>query len=299
MFSELTEEKKKVLKGGAITLLGAACWGANATVAKYLLDEYSVDPTWLVAIRQLGSCWLFLLTAYLINKPGLKAAVSRPKNILRIFLFGIFGILSSNLTYIQTIGATNPATATILQMLSVVFVMIWTCLRTWSKPNGKEAIGVVLALVGTFLLATGGNIHELQLSPEGFWWGMGTALSATVLVVASTRILDEFGSFVVNGLAMLIVGCVFSLIVKPWNMMPVLDGFGVFLVCVSVVVGTYGAYALFLQGAKEIGSMKASLLNSAEPLMAILTSMVFLGTTYSTSEFIGFILIIIMIFFTA
>ncbi len=299
MFAELTEEKKKLLKGCGITLLGAACWGANATVAKYLLDEYHVESSWLVAVRQLGSCWLFLLTAFLVNKQQLKAAWSSPKNILRIFMLGIFGVLASNLTYIETIRTTNPATATILQMLSVLFVMIYTCFRTWSKPNKREAIGVVLALVGTFLLATGGNIHELKLSPEGFWWGMGTALSAAVLVIASVKLIGEFGSFVVNGIAMLIVGIVFSLIVKPWDMMPVLDGFGIFLVVISVVVGTYGAYALFLQGTKEVGSMKASLLNSAEPLMAILTSMIFLGTTYSFTEFVGFILIIIMIFFTA
>ena len=78
-----------------------------------------------------------------------------------------------------------------------------------------------------------------------------------------------------------------------------LDAFGVILCVLVVVIGSFGGYALFLAGTEKVGSMRASLIGAAEPLMAIITSMVFLNATYSVVEFIGFTLIILMLFLTA
>ncbi len=144
MFKGLTEEKKKLIKGCIITLLGAACWGANATVAKYLLDEYSVSSSWLVAVRQLGSCWLFLLTAFILDRKELKAACTTPKVYLRIFVLGLFGVLASNLTYVETIRTTNPATATILQGITLFsFDLFIRFIMELLLP----AVGIYIAIV--------------------------------------------------------------------------------------------------------------------------------------------------------
>ena len=49
-------------------LIGGASWGAFGTAAKYLLDIYHVDPMWLIDIRELCACWLFLGTAFALDR---------------------------------------------------------------------------------------------------------------------------------------------------------------------------------------------------------------------------------------
>ena len=86
---------------------------------------------------------------------------------------------------------------------------------------------------------------------------------------------------------------------QPWNHMPQLDAFGVLLVAIGVFVGTFLAYGLYLQGVKDAGSLRAVLLGTVEPLMATITTVLVLGTTFSIADLIGFVLILAMVVLTA
>ena len=116
------------------------------------------------------------------------------------------------------------APTTILQSISVLMVLAFVCIKYHRSPRAKEIAGVILAFVGTFLLATDGQIGNLNFPAEGLLWGMGTALTAAAFVILPPKLLETYGSFVVNGFAMLGVGAAFTILVQPWNMMPALDG---------------------------------------------------------------------------
>ena len=81
--------------------------------------------------------------------------------------------------------------------------------------------------------------------------------------------------------------------------MPQLDVAAVALLTFMVVVGTFGAYALYLQGVKDAGSMRASLLGTIEPLTATVTSVLWLGTSFSAADLVGFALVLAMVYLTA
>ena len=70
------------------------------------------------------------------------------------------------------------------------------------------------------------------------------------------------------------------------------------LLAFVVVPGTFGAYGLFLQGAKEAGAMRAALLNTAEPVTATIATVLWLKTSFTAAELIGFALILAMVFLT-
>ena len=65
--SELTEKdldrRRRVRRGVVATLVGGTFWGLNGTVSKWLMDAYAIDPLWLVCLRELTACWLFLAAA--------------------------------------------------------------------------------------------------------------------------------------------------------------------------------------------------------------------------------------------
>ena len=295
------EQRRRIRRGIVATLVGGTFWGLNGTVSKWLMDTYAIDPLWLVCVRELTACWLFLAAAALTSQGrGQLAGVLRsPGGLLQILGVSFAAILFSQVAYLEAIDWTNSATATIMQSLGMVLVLAYVCLKMRRQPRRRELLGVGLALVGTYLVATGGNPGQLNLPPEGLAWGLGCAAAAACLSILPAEPMARWGNFTVNGLAFLVSGAVLSAWYRPWDHMPVLDGAAVAVLALCVVVGTFGAYALYLQGVRDAGSMRASLLGTIEPVTATVASVVWLATPFSAAEIVGFALIIIMVYLTA
>ena len=146
-------------------------------------------------------------------------------------------ILFSQVAYLEAIDWTNSATATIMQSLGMVLVLVYVCLRMRRRPRRRELLGVGLALVGTYLVATGGNPGQLNLPPEGLAWGFACAAAAACLAILPAAPMARWGNFAVNGLAFLLSGALLAAAYRPWEHMPVLDGTAVAVLALCVVVG--------------------------------------------------------------
>ncbi len=295
------EQRRRIRRGIVATLVGGTFWGLNGTVSKWLMDTYAIDPLWLVCLRELTACWLFLAAAAVTAKgrEQLTGVLRNPAGLLQILGVSFAAILFSQVAYLEAIDWTNSATATIMQSLGMVLVLVYVCLKMRRRPRRRELLGVALALVGTYLVATGGNPGQLNLPPEGLAWGLGCAAAAACLSILPAAPMARWGNFTVNGLAFLFSGAVLSLWYRPWEHMPALDGVALVVLALCVVVGTFGAYALYLQGVKDAGSMRASLLGTIEPVTATIATVVWLATPFSAAEIVGFALIIVMVYLTA
>ena len=295
------EQRRRIRRGIVATLVGGTLWGLNGTVSKWLMDTYAIDPLWLVCVRELTACWLFLAAAALTarGREQLAGVLRSPSGLAQVLGVSFAAILFSQVAYLEAIDWTNSATATIMQSLGMVLVLAYVCIKMRRRPRRRELLGVGLALVGTYLVATGGNPGQLNLPPEGLAWGLGCAVAAACLAVLPAAPMARWGNFTVNGLAFLVSGAVLSAWYRPWEHMPALDGLAVAVLALCVVAGTFGAYALYLQGVKDAGSMRASLLGTIEPVTATVASVVWLATPFSGAELVGFALIIVMVYLTA
>ena len=271
----------------------------NGTISQELLHEYAVDPVWFTCVKQLGSFWLFLVSARFATPRELSGVVRDGRALLGIFATAMTTIVLLQVSYMNAIKWTNSGTATVLQSLNLLFVLAYVCVTSRRVPRRREVVGVALAFAGTFLIATGGNPTSLVLPAAGLAWGILTAVGQSLLSIQPVRLIERWGSLVVNGLAFLFAGLVLAAFVRPWENLPSLDAMGVLLLVLSILVGTFGAYLFYMQGLKEIGSLRTTLLGTAEPLVATITSVLFLGTAFSATDLAGFALIIAMVFLTA
>ena len=299
--TKTAEDHARVRRGIVGIIVGAALWGVNGTVQSWLMRTYSIDPLWLACIRELTACWLFLAAAAATSKGRRQIAgvVRDRRGMLEIVVVAFGAILFSQISYLQAINWTSSATATIMQSLGMGLVLAWTCLRGRRAPSSKEAIGLTLAFVGTFLIATGGDPSQLSLPFMGLVWGLTCAASAAVLAILPAQTMRRWGNFTVNGLAFLVSGITLLIFYRPWEHMPVLDGAAIAAIAFAVVVGTLGSYTLYLQGAQDAGPMRASLLGTAEPIAATVSTVVFLGTSLAPTDFVGFAMILAMVYLTA
>ena len=83
----------------------------------------------------------------------------------------------TQLTYLEAIDATNAGTATVLQYLCPIGVLAYSCVKDRVAPTVSEIISMFLAIAGTFLIATHGQLNQLAITPKGLAWGLVSAFA--------------------------------------------------------------------------------------------------------------------------
>lgn len=289
---------RKLIMGVLATLVGGSFWGFSGTSASFLFDTYHVDTLWLMSVRQILAGLLFMAVVVTRDRARLVKLWTTPADRKQLLLFTAFGLLFNQFCYLSAVRLTNAGTATVFQCLQLVVVMGYACVTAHRLPRTREALGILLALGGTFLIATGGDPSTLNISPMGLLSGLLCAVGGACIAIIPAGILNKYGSPVVTGSAMLSAGIVMSIFTQPWAHMPALGPSGVGALAIFIVVGSFFAYMFYMQGVKEIGSVRASLLGTMEPVSATITSALMLGTVFLPTDLAGFAMIIAMVFLT-
>ncbi|MFB8426960.1 DMT family transporter [Priestia megaterium] len=284
---ENTFSTQSKVKGFSLVIIAATLWGISGPVAQYLFEQHSFSPEWLVVVRLLMSGILLLGLAY--RKEKFKVwGIWRDKNDrLSLLLFSILGILAVQYTFFAAIKNGNAATATVLQYLAPVIITGYLAIRSKRFPSVKEITALLLAIAGTFLLITHGNIHSLSISGLTVFWGLSSALALAFYTLQPHRILQKWGSTIVIGWGMLIGGVAFSPIHFPW----IYHGSWSIPIYLSlffiIIFGTLIAFFCYLESLKYISASQSSLLACLEPLSATLLSVAWLNVSFGFMEWIG------------
>lgn len=287
---------REMVIGAALVLIGGILWGANATVSKILMGGYGADPLWIACVRELFAGLLFLACAGVKEPQRLSGALKDRRSYPGYVGCALVCVLIVQVAYLSSINWTNSGTATVLQTLNLLFVLAYVCLRGRRLPGLREGLGVALAFVGTVLIATGGDLSTLKLPLMGIFWGLINAAATGALSIMPAKIIARWGNLTVNGLMFVISGMILLPFVRPWATAPALDWIGVLLMVYTVVGGTFGAYWLFLGGMMRVGSMRATMLGTSEPVAATITAVMFTGAVFTPTDLIGFVMILAMVF---
>lgn len=197
------------------------------------------------------------------------------------------------------VQASNAATATVMQSLGTVMIVIITVVFYRKCPRWQETTAVLVALLGTWLLVTKGNLAHLAISPHALLIGFVLALSGAMQTLIPIKLINRYGSLMVIGWGMLLGGLIFSVINPVWQNTPPLTISVILGVGFIVLFGTILAYLCFTASLKYISPTVAGLLDVFEPLSATLGAVLFLNTSFSGAETIGAILTISTVFILA
>lgn len=284
------------IKGNSYAAAGAMGWGISGVCSQYLFSEYQLDSGWLTAVRMILSGILLLGIVFFRDGRQIFGVVKDGRDRLWLLAFAVLGLLYCQYSFLAAIAASNSGTATILQSLNVVMMAV--VMAVWNRTGigGGQAAAMVLAVAGTYLVATHGNPSAMMLSPAGLAWGLSAAAGVVTYTLLSRPIVGRWGNLAVTGWGMLIGGAVLGLGIQVWQIPGNIDPFGVLMIAVIVIIGTAAGFSLFLQGIRYIGPVKATLIGCLEPAAATLLSAVFLGTRFGMMEMLGFAAILGTVF---
>lgn len=276
------------IKGMLLTLLGGCLWGFSGTCGQYLMQNKGLTSDWLVPIRLTIAGLFLLLLCYGKQKKTVFAVWRSPRDRLELLSFGIFGMSMCQYTYFTAIGASNAGTATVLQYIGPVLIMIYISLRTLKLPSLREILAIVLAVLGTFLLATHGRPGNMVLSKKALFWGLASAVALAVYTVGPGRLLKRYGALPVTGWGMLIGGIMLDILFMPWQMAVTIDLQVAVGMAAIILIGTIVAFSCYMEGIRLTGPKKGSLYASIEPVSATVFSVVWMHVAFGRWDLLGF-----------
>lgn len=274
-----------------MTLIAGFSWGISGVSGQYLL-AHGVHVNLLTSLRLLIAGLFLTGIAYMSDKEKLLTLLRSKKEMAGLLLFALFGLVLNQYAYLSAIQYTNAGTATVLQYVTPVLVLLYTCLRDRILPSWTEVVAILLAIGGTFIMATHGNPSELAITPLGLFWGILSAFTYSAYLLILAKQIKKYGSLHVISLSMHFGGILFPVITQSWHYSFTITWMNLLALFGIVGIGTIFAYTIFLHGVSIIGAVKGSLLASVEPVASVLLTVVLMGTPFSVTDFLGMVLII-------
>ena len=194
-------------KGIGLILAGAMLWGASGPMMEWLLGHFAISVPFFLTIRLIVAGLLVLLVVRL-QKGEVFTIWKDPAWRRRLIIFGIFGMLAVQFTFVATIEASNATVATLLQFIGPVYIILFVSWRLKKRPPAYQVIGMVGTLGGLVLLLTNGNFAQLAISGEALFWGIAVGIAFAFYTVYPARLMQEWGVLIVVGWGMVIGGVV-------------------------------------------------------------------------------------------
>ena len=282
------------LKGTLLTVVAGIAWGLSGTSGQYLM-VHGISALVLTNLRLLIAGGILMLLAYATAKDRMLTFLKDRKSLLSLLIFALIGLFLNQFAYLTAIQETNAGTATVLQYVCPVGILIYSCIKDKVAPTLGEIVSIILAIGGTFLIATHGQLDQLSMTPAGLFWGLFSALTYALYIILPIALIKKWGSSLVIGVGMVIAGLValpFTGILQttiPTSLDFLLAFAGI------ILIGTVFAYTAFLKGASLIGPVKSSLLASIEPISAVFFAFLIMNEQFYPIDFLGMAMILIAV----
>ena len=279
------------LKGTLLTVVAGIAWGLSGTSGQYLM-VHGISALVLTNLRLLIAGGILMLLAYATAKDRMLAFLTDKKSLLSLLVFALIGLFLNQFAYLSAIQETNAGTATVLQYVCPVGILIYSCIKDKVAPTLGEIVSIILAIGGTFLIATHGQLDQLSITPSGLFWGLFSAWTYALYIILPIALIKKWGSSLVIGVGMVIAGLValpFTGVLQttiPTSLDFLLAFAGI------ILIGTVFAYTAFLKGASLIGPVKSSLLASIEPISAIFFAFLIMNEQFYPIDFLGMAMIL-------
>ena len=293
-------EKNRMITGTIVTIAGGILWGVSGVCGQYMFQNKGVTAPWLVSVRLVAAGLLMLCYYFLTDREQTLAIWKSKRDRRDVLIYGLLGMMPCQYAYFQTIEWSNAGTATVIQYLGPALIVIWVCFRTKRMPTVQEVIGVILAVIGVFLIATHGNPTTLALSGRALLMGLASAVAVALYTLEPARLQKKYDTPLILAWGMAIGGIALILISRPWTVKGIQADTEMFTALAFVVVfGTMAGFSLYMTGVKLIGSVKASLYACVEPVSSMILTVLWMKVKFTTPDLIGTLFVIATIIILA
>jgi len=272
-----------------LTLVASALWGTSFVAVKFGLKE--LDPYWFLLWRLALAAFLLLLLFG--RRCSLRTYLRRPR-------IWSLGALMAGAYVLQFVGMqyTTASAAAFLLNSGIVFVALLSYFFLGEAFGPRKTAGLVIAILGAYLLSTGGAWiwswqdlrGDLLVLLSGLFWAAFLVVNKTVVTETNTDVIGVT-TIVVFLAAWIVVPSAFLLGRLPqgleWHQAGVITYLAVFC--------TVLPFLLWLAGLRYLTPTVSAAVLLAEPVFAALFAILLLKETMAAVQWAGSALILVAI----
>jgi len=289
--------KKTLNRGFWLAFCASALWGISGTVLQIVAKNLNIPAMWFIATRTTFAGIILLVVGLIILPTNEFFAVFKNwKDLLTLVSFAIFGLLANMFTFFHAIKTGNSSTATILQYLSPLFIMVGAIVFTKKKTSRVDVISFALALVGVVLLITRGDFGHLSIPLVSVLWGIGSGITAALYVTIPQTLISKYHGILITGWGMLIAGVISNFFSPIWINPPKINTASILGIGTVILLGTVLAFLLMVLSTKYTTAAMISITDAVQPFTTLVLSVIFLSTAVNWVEIVGAIIVVLAIY---
>lgn len=268
-------------------VVSAACFGTLAVLTPLAYRE-GVQPLPLLA-------WRFVISAVLLGAVASlrdRCALIVPKDdLLRYSALALTGYGAASVCFFFALKYADASVVAVLLYAYPALVMIAGWLFLGQKASWRQGGAVALTFLGCALVVGLGS-SSMHAQWQGIALGLGAAVGYTLFNLLSHRWLPgrsqltmmayTFGiAVLLPALGTIAVAGVGSLSMADWTAKAWI------LLAAIVLVPTFAAVLLYLEGIRGLGPSQAAVISTFEPLFTIVLAAAFLGERLKGLQLVG------------
>jgi drug/metabolite transporter (DMT)-like permease len=281
----------KALKGHIALFVAQIIYALNYSVAKGLMPTF-IHPLALVFSRVIGAAILFWLLSLFV-----KTQKVEKKDMKRIALLALFGIVINQVFFIYGLSITTPINSSIIMISNPIMVFIFTLFILKERVTVLKVTGLMLAILGAvMILRYRGNFEVGSDTIAGDLMTLLNSASWAVFVVMVKPIMMKYNTttamrwlFLFGSIFIVPIGLVETLHTN-WE---AFTGHAVFAIFFVIVATTFFAYFLNIYGLQELSPNTVSAYIYLQPFLASLFAILIGEDKLTPTKLLSGILIIL------
>ena len=295
--SNMNKYQKNIFKGTIYSLLSGLIWGICGILGEYFFSHYQVSSGWITSMRLLVAGGFVIVLSSLKLQSQLFEIWKNRNNYLPFLAYAILGIFSVQFFFYLCVEYSNATTATILQFISPVFILLYNRIIYKKKASKKAIFYVLTAMIGVFLMATKGDLSKLSITPLALLTGLLSALGVMFNVILPQRFAKKYGFVPTVGWGMIIAGLFSNFLYPVYKISFQVDAISICICLTIAFLGTAFAFFLSMKAVSLVSPLVVSVVSASEPLSSAILSVLFLGMVMDGFLVLAMILIIVPMIF--
>jgi drug/metabolite transporter (DMT)-like permease len=284
-----TDFKSRAL-GLALVVLATACWSTSGILINKIVDNSGITPVGLAFWRDIGS-FTVLLVGLLVLRRGLLRV--KREDLPWLLVMGAFSIGFFHVMWNTAVTTLGASVATVIQCNAPIFVTVIAWI-VWKEPlTWRKVVAIVLAVIGTILIARLDRVGITDITPVGVLIGLGSAVAYGTFSLFGKKLGGSYNSWTilvyVFGMASVVLFPFQFSSSSPFREPPTVLLNYLALVGLPTLLG-FGLYTIALKRLQA--SVAAITANTEVPFAAIL-AYIFLGERLDGYQIVGAALVIL------
>lgn len=287
---------QKVTKGIVVAGLASLSWGISGTVLQLISQNLAIPATWMLSTRTFFTGLILLIVSAFLYRGQLFNVFKSKSSAISVVTYAIFGLGFNLLTFYYAVQTGNASTATILQYLSPLFIVLGSVVFQRKWPMRTDIIAFVVALIGVLMCITRGDLTHLAVPFNSLLWGIGSGITAAFYVVLPKKAAADNPPLIVLGWGTMIAGICFNLIHPFWVNTPTITTTLVASVSTVVLFGTIIPFGMLLYASRLAPSDVISIMDALQPIVTSILSVIFFHLNLNAVEIAGILVVIAAIY---